>query len=306
MSTVDNNNKDDIPNICANCGKGEDSTKSLKACTACKLVKYCNRECQIAHRSQHKKTCKKRAAELYDEALFKEVEPEDCPICFLRMPYLMSGSRYKACCGKVICSGCIFAPVYDHEGNLLAETCPFCRTPPPTSDEEALKRIQKRAETGDAEAITNMGLYYRKGMYGLPQDYDKGSELYHQAAKLGHSTAYFLIGSNYRLGRGVEKDREKAKHYYELATMEGHVQARHNLGMIEGQAFNFDRALRHFMIAVKGGSNESLGIIRKMVTNGHTKDDYTKALKSYQSYLDEIKSDQRDKAASADDEYKYY
>jgi len=103
MSTADNNNKDDIPDICANCGKGEESTGSLKACTACKMVKYCNRECQIAHRSQHKKACKKRAAELHDEALFKEVEPEDCPICFLRMPYLMSGSTYMPCCGKVIC-----------------------------------------------------------------------------------------------------------------------------------------------------------------------------------------------------------
>jgi len=27
---------------CANCGKGEESAGDLKACTACKLVKYCN------------------------------------------------------------------------------------------------------------------------------------------------------------------------------------------------------------------------------------------------------------------------
>ena len=68
---------------CANCGKGEESSGDLKACTACKLVKYCNRECQIAHRPLHKKACKKRAAELHDEALFKEhPPPEDCPICF--------------------------------------------------------------------------------------------------------------------------------------------------------------------------------------------------------------------------------
>ena len=47
----DDNNKDDIqiPNVCANCGKEEEGSVSLKACTACKLVKYCNRECQIAH-----------------------------------------------------------------------------------------------------------------------------------------------------------------------------------------------------------------------------------------------------------------
>ena len=134
MSTDDDNKNDDgngVPDVCANCGKGEESSDSLKACTACKLVKYCNRECQIAHRSQHKKACKKRAAELHDEELFKQSPPdEDCPICFQRMPLFSTGSKYQTCCGKMICSGCVHAPVYDHEGNVLAETCPFCRTPP--------------------------------------------------------------------------------------------------------------------------------------------------------------------------------
>jgi len=45
----------DIVSVCANCGKGEEESGKLKSCTACKLVKYCNRECQIAHRPQHKK-----------------------------------------------------------------------------------------------------------------------------------------------------------------------------------------------------------------------------------------------------------
>ena len=47
--------------ICAACGKSGDN---LKACTACHLVKYCNRDCQILHRPKHKKECRKRAAEL--------------------------------------------------------------------------------------------------------------------------------------------------------------------------------------------------------------------------------------------------
>ena len=50
--------------VCANCGKGEECAGDLKSCTACKMVKYCNRDCQIAHRPQHKKACKKRVAEL--------------------------------------------------------------------------------------------------------------------------------------------------------------------------------------------------------------------------------------------------
>lgn len=91
--------------VCANCGKEGDN---LKSCTACKLVKYCNRECQIAHRPQHKKECRKRAVELHDEKLFKQPpsQYEDCPICFLSMPTLHTGSKYYKCCGKHICSGC--------------------------------------------------------------------------------------------------------------------------------------------------------------------------------------------------------
>ena len=61
------------------------------------------------------------------------------------------------------------------------------------------------------------------------------------------------------------------------------------------------------MIAVKSGYNDSLEAIRNMVTNGPaTKEDYAKALRSYQAYLDEIRSDQRDEAAAADDDYTYY
>ena len=71
---------DKIMSACANCGKGEEAGVNLKACTACKMIKYCNRDCQIAHRPQHKKAYKKRAAELHDEKLFKQPPPdEDCP-----------------------------------------------------------------------------------------------------------------------------------------------------------------------------------------------------------------------------------
>ena len=68
-----------------------------------------------------------------------------------------------------------------------------------------------------------------------------------------------------------------------------------------------DRAIKHFMIAAAGGSDPSLKAIKLLYTTGHaTKDDYAKALKAYQAYLDEVKSDDRDKAAEDDEMYKYY
>ena len=57
--------------------------------------------------------------------------------------------------------------------------------------------------------------------------------------------------------------------------------------------------MKHYMIAVGSGSNESLKMIQKLYKDGHaTKDDYAKALKAYQAYISEIKSDQRDAAAA--------
>ena len=92
---------------CSNCGKeGSD----LNVCNKCKAVIYCNAACKKKHRTKHKKKCERRVAELYDEQLFKQPpQKEDCPICMIPLPSLDTGSRYKACCGKFICSGCIHA-----------------------------------------------------------------------------------------------------------------------------------------------------------------------------------------------------
>jgi len=311
MSLVDKDNdvsvKDNTVSVCSNCGK---EGNNLKACTACKLVKYCNRECQIAHRPQHKKECKKRAAELHDIDLFKEPpsQYDDCPICFIRMPTMQTGYRYQSCCGKLICSGCIYAPLFDNLGNKIDnEKCPFCRTPTPTSDEESLKRERTRVEAGDFIAIGKLGSYYADGLYGYPQDYTKALELWRRSGELGYSAAYCKIGYSYDLGIGVEVDKKKAKHYYELAAMEGDVQARYNLGNNEGKAGNTDRALKHFMIAASGGADKFLKKIKQLYIIGHaTKDDYTKTLHLYQTYLGEIKSKQRDEAAAFNERYRYY
>ena len=83
---------------CAACGKGGDD---LKGCTACKLVKYCNASCQRVHWPKHKKECKKRAAELHDEALFKQHPPRDeCDICMLTLPLLAAEQKYHHVVGK--------------------------------------------------------------------------------------------------------------------------------------------------------------------------------------------------------------
>jgi len=307
------NDVEETVSVCASCGKeGRDVTNT---CNKCKQVKYCNAACKKKHRHKHKKECEESlrlAAELliHDKELFKQPPPaEDCPICFLRMPTLHTGRIYMACCGKVICCGCIHAPLFDDEGNEVDnQKCPFCRTPDPTSDEERVRRIEKRVEAGDTYATYDLGCYYSDGTYGLVQDNKKALEYWHRASELGYTNAYANIGYAYDIGEGVEVDNKKANHYYELAAMGGDATARHNLGINEGEAGNVERALRHHMIAVRAGENDSLKEIKELYTkNGHvTKDDYMKALQLYQAYLAEIKSDQRDEASTTDDNYRYY
>ena len=170
----------------------------------------------------------------------------------------------------------------------------------------AVERIKKRIEAEDAEAMNSLACDYRDGTCGFPQDYSKALELWHQAAELGSARAYCRIGTAHHFGRGVEIDIMKAKHYYELAAIGGDVQARHNLGCMEGQACNMDRAIKHLMIAVKSGEAESLEIIKLMYKDEYaTKDDYSTSLRAYQAYLGEVKSAQRDEAAAARDEFKY-
>jgi len=246
-------------------------------------------------------------AELHDEKLFEEPPPlEDCPICMIRLPFINSGKVYMACCGKVICRGCFHA-VQSRATKRKEDICPFCRTPTPDSDEEVIKQYKERMKLNDANAIYNLGGFYKQGLIGLPQNTAKALELYHKAGELGSANAYYCLGCAYRLGEGVERDEEKNKHYWELAAIEGDVNARRNLGAYEGNAGNMDRALKHFMIAAKDGYLESLEDIKVLYSNGYaTKDDYAKALRLYQAYLSEIKSDQRDEAAAFGEDHKYY
>ena len=287
--------------MCANCGKGEEESNNLKKCSACFSVKYCSRECQAAHRPQHKKACKKRASELREEQLFREVEPDDCPICFQPMPIDVGQTSFMICCGKTICNGCIYDMEMSEEGKnkegLLL--CPYCRTPKACSDEEQVKRVKKLMDKGNGEAFCFLAGYYNQGKYGLPQDYQKANELLLKAGELGYSDAYCNLGNSYHFGEGVAIDLKKAKYYYELAAVDGSTNARYNLGCIEGESGNVLRAYKYYMIAAKAGDKDSIDGVKEGYMNAAvTKNEYANTLRAYHERQKEMKSDSRDEAAA--------
>ena len=290
-----------VSEVCANCGKeGHDANDDaaalkLKNCTACLLVKYCGVDCQKAHRKQHKKACKLRAAELDDEKLYgqghERSEFDVCPICTLPIPLPESDhSVVEPCCAKRICIGCERAA---KERGIL--NCPFCRTPLPTNEAGILALIQARVEKKDPDAINHLAEKYFHGKLGLQKDVQKGAELITEAAALGSTKALFNLGVVYSTGMGVEKDEAKSIHYYKKAAMQGNVQSRHNLGLIVRQKGDYDRAVRHLLISAKMGHNNSLEMIKVMFMIGlATKEQYSQALKGHQDAWEEMMSPERE------------
>lgn len=133
-------------------------------------------------------------------------------------------------------------------------------------------------------------------------------ELLHRSGELGSARAYCDIGSAYMYGRGgVEIDKKKAMYYYELAAIGGHLLGRLGIAGHEEDLGNMDRALKHLMIGARCGDSFCLKEILRFYSAGHaTREDYANALRAYQAFVADIKSDQRDEAAAAcDEEYHY-
>ncbi|EJK46098.1 hypothetical protein THAOC_35255 [Thalassiosira oceanica] len=291
--------------VCANCGKGSSDNEGgvkLKDCTACRLVKYCGVDCQRAHRRQHKKACKQRAAELKDEQLYgqghERPEGDFCTICTLPIPLPMDDhSVINACCMKGICKGCDYAAK-----KRGMSDCAFCRTPLPDNDADrlALAMAQARAAKKDPVAINFLGEKYCHGKLGLQKDMRRAVELWTEAAELDSIQALYNLGVAYDRGEGVEKDVAKAAEFYEKAAMQGHVLSRTKLGFVEvSDRGNYDRAVRHFMISAKMGLEDSVESIKWAFMAGlATKEQYGEALKGYQNAVEEMKSHDRDEASA--------
>ena len=269
---------------CANCGKGPSEAARLKNCTACRLVKYCSVDCQMAHRKQHKGACKKCAAELKDERLYTQglERPEEdfCPI-----------SGFRECCMKKICFGCHMAAQKSGMND-----CPFCRTSI-NGRCRALASVQKRVDAKDPVAIDFLAGKYYFGEMGLEKNVPRAIELWKEAAELGSIEAHLRLGYRYYNGEGVEQNLVKSVQHWEKAACQGCTDSRRNLGDCEHNNGNYQRAVRHLLISVKMGDNVSLETIKQMFAKGHaTKDQYAEALKGYRNSLNETESPEREMA----------
>ena len=292
-------NEIDTMQRCASCGTVGSDGIELKKCTDCDLVKYCSDECQKDHRSQHKEECMKRAADIHDEILFKQPESSclgDCPVCCVPLPVDPEKSTMTSCCSKTLCNGCVYAnQKREYEGRLQA-TCPFCRTTPPDTDEEADVQRMKRIEANDPVAMSHWGRKrYTEGDYATSIEYCK------RAATLGDAEAHYHLSIVYHNGEGVEKDEKKVLYHTEQAAIGGSPEARHNLGILEKSNGRIDRAVKHWIIAAKLGFDQSLECIKDRYKAGYvSKEDFAAALRGHHAAIKATKSSQREKAYAFD------
>ena len=83
----------------------------------------------------------------------------------------------------------------------------------------------------------------------------------------------------------------------EHAAISGHLPARHNLGSFEGGNGNFERAVKHWIIAANQGYDNSLEALKKFYGRGIvSKDDFAAALRAHHVAVDATKSSQREEA----------
>ena len=158
-------------------------------------------------------------------------------------------------------------------------------------------QMKKRVKANDVNTLTELGCYYFNGSFGLEKDCKKGFELWTRAAELGSSRALYAIGTAYLLGKGVETDRENAKHYFELAAMAGHELARFDVRGMENDCGNAKRAIKHWVISASAGHDNSMKAIRSSFEQGLVeRDEYKLTLKAYIDSSTEMRSENRDDA----------
>lgn len=81
---------------------------------------------------------------------------------------------------------------------------------------QALKRLIKDAENGDAKAQIYLAELYLTGDR-VPRDYQKAAKWFQLAAKRGNSEAQYKLGTMYVKGQGVSKNIQKAIIWLRLA-----------------------------------------------------------------------------------------
>ena len=300
--------------FCSARGKKSDT---VKKCTACKCVWYCDKECQNKHRKEHRKECKRIKKELdkrkgrldlgteKDLGSLPDLPPrEECPICMHALPIHTKLSTYDACCGKFTCRACGF--LHQRKSRELAAerghspappTCAFCRTTLAKFPEDILARLSERVKRNDPVALCNLAMEYGYGDLGLPVDPTKCIDLLRQSAGLGYPDAQHQLGNFYRTGdMGLEEDQEEAMRHFKEAGEGGFLSSLYNLGCCQVESGDHVAGMRHWRLSASGGYRTSMeNLIVSFQRGWLYHDDLAETLQAFYRSRAEMRSEDRAK-----------
>lgn len=87
-----------------------------------------------------------------------------------------------------------------------------------------VKKCQKLAESGNAEAQEILGTMYLNGE-GVPGDADQAAVWFHKAAEQGNASAQYNLGLFYLMGMAVPQDYVQAHVMFNLSAASGYEKA---------------------------------------------------------------------------------
>lgn len=130
----------------------------------------------------------------------------------------------------------------------------------------ARKLLEPLADTGDSRAKFYLSLMYQEGL-GVEADSSKARRLLQQAAKAGDSLAQYNL-ANAALAEGTPEGARQAARLYRLAAEQGLVLAQHNLGSLymlgKGVERDLDRARHWYTLAARNGSQRSAAALEEL------------------------------------------
>ena len=97
---------------------------------------------------------------------------------------------------------------------------------------ESIAELRKKAEAGNADAQTSLGVRYNIGK-GVSKDYKEAVKWFRKAAEQGYPNAQYFLGGMYLNGKGGPKDYIQAYAWWNLATSSGNEKAKKGRDSLE-------------------------------------------------------------------------
>jgi hypothetical protein len=184
-----------------------------------------------------------------------------CAVCLDLLPIDAPRLVFYECCCEKICKDC------SDKCHQYDERCPLCRAPASASDAEMLRRLQKHADEGNANARVQLGDVYRDGQ-GLQKSSKRAFEFYQLAAAQGHAMAQTRLAMCYESGEGAEIDLDLAATWHRRAADQGYPDAQSHLGAMyydgAGVAQSYDEALKWLGLAAAQGHAGAEGNVERV------------------------------------------